>query len=63
MVGYTDSRKDKDANRISADKVESFARSNNLRFENNPYLPSAVLNNFDLPRLKTLYSSAVSKEP
>jgi hypothetical protein len=42
MVGYSDNRKDKDAMRVTPDKIESFARSNNLRFENNPYLSGAV---------------------
>ena len=62
MVGYSDSRKDKEAMRISPDKIDSFARNNNLRFENNAYLSNVVLHNFDIPRLKTLYSNAVSRE-
>lgn len=62
MVGYSDSRKDKEANKLTPDRVNAFVRNNNIRFENNPYLPSAVLSNFEPTRLKALYSSAVARE-
>lgn len=61
-VGFTEVRKDKDTYRITPEKLDSYVRTNNVRFDNNPYLPSAVLQHFDASRLKQLYSGTIAKD-
>ena len=60
-VSFNEAKKEKEVNpKITLDKLNSFVSKNNLKIENNPYLPASLTSQFDPNRLRSLYSNVTT---